>query len=524
MPKSSLSSFALFRKDFAASIVVFLVALPLCLGIALASSAPLLSGIISGIVGGLVIGFLSKSSLSVSGPAAGLVVIVLDAKETLGSFEALLVAVVLAGFFQFILGLIKAGIIGLYFPSAVIKGMLAAIGLTLILKQIPHLIGFDNDAFGEMEFIQSDGSNTLSFLLSSLQHIQIESALVGICCLAVMIFGQTSFKKNLKWIGPFPTGVMVVLLGVALNEIMKLNSESFFIQAEHLVQLPDFDGYEGMVSSLQFPDWTVLGNPKLYLVAATIALVASLETLLSIEAIDKIDPHKRLTPPNRELLAQGVGNMISGFIGGLPITAVIVRSSANLESGAVSSKSTILHSIWLILALFLFPNWINLIPYSALAAILIVVGFKLTKPILYKYHWILGKEQFLPFIITVVAILLTDLLIGILIGLSVGAFFILKANFSVTYQHIEHLKDERGPYTRIRLSEHVSFLNKVSLQNILDKQPKGSRLLLDGSMILNIDHDSLEVIYNFAEVAHEKDIEISLKTIPELKSRPSNSH
>jgi MFS superfamily sulfate permease-like transporter len=524
MSKKAYSPFQLLQKDFAASIVVFLVALPLCLGIALASGAPPLSGLISGIIGGLVIGVLSKSPLSVSGPAAGLVVIVLDAYDTLGSFEALLVAVVLAGLMQVILGFIKAGIIGLYFPSAVIKGMLAAIGLTLILKQIPHLVGFDTDAFGEMEFIQSDGSNTLSFLLSSLQHIQLESSLVGICCLALMVFGQTAYKKRMKWIGSFPIGIAVVLLGVILNQLFKINFQDFYIREEHLVSLPTFEGWNGMVSSLQFPDWTVLKMPKLYLVAGTIALVASLETLLSIEAIDKIDPKKRLTPPNRELLAQGLGNMISGLIGGLPITAVIVRSSANLESGAESSKSTILHGIWLILALFLFPEWINLIPYSALAAILLVVGYKLTKPVLYSYHWKIGLEQFIPFIVTVVAILLTDLLIGIIIGLCVGAFFILKANFKVTYQHIEQLKDERGTYTKIRLSEHISFLNKVSLQHLLDKQPKGSRLILDGSMILNIDHDSLEVIYGFAEIADEREIELTLKSIPPMKFRSLNTH
>ena len=508
-----------FQKDFPASIVVFLVALPLCLGIALASGAPLLSGLIAGIVGGIIVGAYSDSHLSVSGPAAGLVVIVLGAIESLGSFEAFLLAVFFAGIIQFLLGIIKAGVIGLYFPSSVIKGMLAAIGLILILKQIPHLVGFDSDAFGEMEFLQADHSNTFSALFSTMDHFHVGASLVGIVCLLIMILWDLPFIKRNRFLKMIPGGVLTVVTGVVLNIFLGRLYPHLEIKNIHMVNLPVFSSMGELGQLITFPDFSAWNNYQVYVTASILAIVASLETLLSVEAVDKLDPEKRRTPKNKELRAQGMGNIVSGLIGGLPITAVIVRSSANLDAGAKTKWSAIIHGVLLIAAITLFPALMNQIPLASLAAILIFVGFKLTKPALYQEQWKLGREQFIPFIVTSIANLYTDLLIGIAIGLVTGIVFILRANHRIPY-HYHTSREQEGDKEKIRiiLSEHVSFLNKASLLITLEELPKDAIILIDGSQCKDIHYDALEVIYNFAGSAENEGRDITLKSIPEIQS------
>ena len=516
MNNSFSKLFSHFRTDFMASIVVFLVALPLCLGIALASGVPLLSGLIAGIIGGIVIGAASKSHLSVSGPAAGLVVIVLNAIEDLGSFEAFLVAVMIAGVLQIILGFAKAGVIGMYFPSSVIKGMLAAIGLILILKQIPHLLGFDADAFGEMEFFQQGGSNTFSALLDSFSNIQMGSLIIGFLSIGILILWGTKAIQNVNALKQIPGGIVVVFLAVFINYLFIQFAPQIAIDSSHLVSLPVFSEFSEFTSTMALPSFDAMGDPTLYITAVTIAIVASLETLLSTEAIDRLDPEKRRTPQNAELKAQGLGNLISGALGGLPITAVIVRSSTNLASGAKTKLSAILHGFWLLIAVALLPTIMNLIPLAALAAILIMVGYKLTKPSLYKAQFRVGRQQFIPFIVTVISIMFTDLLIGILIGMAVGVFYILRSNYQVPYKYINNEpQSEEAHNITIELSEHVSFLNKANLRNTLEHIPKNSKVLLDGTKASLIDHDVLELIYDFRETAHEKNIEAKLIKIPE---------
>lgn len=496
-------------------VVVFLVALPLCLGIALASGAPLFAGIISGVVGGLVVSLLSKSQLSVTGPAAGLVVIVLGAIETLGSYEAFLTAIVLAGILQFFLGQMKAGIVGMYFPSSIIKGMLAAIGLILILKQIPHLVGFDSDAFGEMEFIQKDGSNTISSLFASFEHLVPGSVTVGLFSLLLLILWERPFIKQNKLLKHVPSGLLVVVCGIAINQFFKFSGSDLVINSSHMVNIPVIEGLDSLSTVFRGPDLGVLSNVNVYITAATLAIVASLETLLSIEAIDKLDPQKRRTPHNAELKAQGIGNVICGLIGGLPVTAVIVRGSANIDAGARTKKSAFIHGMLLLIFVAFLPQVINEIPLASLAAILVMVGFKLTKPALYRQQFGLGREQFIPFIVTIIAILFTDLLIGILIGMGVGVFYILRANYRVAY-HYEEKEQDGQPQIHLRLSEHVSFLNKVGLQLSLDYLPENSQVIIDGSQSRQIDHDALELIHNFKKTALERNINFTLKNVPEL--------
>jgi len=509
-----------FKQDFPASIVVFLVALPLCLGIALASGAPLFSGLIAGIIGGIVVGMLSNSQLSVSGPAAGLVVIVLNAIDTLGGYESFLLAAALAGVFQLVFGFLKLGIIGHYFPSSVIKGMLAAIGLILILKQIPHLFGFDSDAFGEMEFFQSDGSNTISYLLSTFDHVYMGSMIVGIFCLLLLVLWDTQLIKGNKVLKQVPGGVLAVVVGIVLNFVFVSFFPDLAIDGSHLVSIPVIGSMASLQSEILTPNFSAITDFNVFIVAVTLAIVASLETLLSIEAADRIDPQKRRTSTNTELKAQGVANVASGLLGGLPITAVIVRSSANVDAGAKSKMSAVYHGILLILAVVAFPSLVNSIPLAALAAILVLLGYKLTKPALYRQQHANGREQFIPFISTVIAILFTDLLIGILIGMAVGVYFILKENYKVPYHyHQEELDEEGNMLIKIRLSEHVSFLNKASLQLALENLAPGSHAVVDGTRSSDIHFDALEVIHNFKSRAHEKNITMELINIPEIQKQ-----
>ncbi|MGV3504353.1 MAG: SulP family inorganic anion transporter [Adhaeribacter sp.] len=503
------------KKDIPAGLVVFLVALPLCLGIALASGAPLFAGIITGIIGGVVVSWLSGSQLSVSGPAAGLTVIILNGLETLGSFESLLLAGAIAGLLQMVLGFLKAGIIGLYFPSSVIKGMLAAIGLILILKQIPHFLGADEDFFGEMSFIQGDGRTTFSEIGYAFSHIEMGALVVGAISLLVLILWESKALKRFSFFKLVPGALVVVVASIFINHAFNLFKPEWFIASSHMVSLPVLESPGQIVKELRFPDFTQLTNPSVYLVAFTIAIIASLETLLSVEAVDKLDPHKRNTPPNRELKAQGVGNLLASLIGGLPMTAVIVRSSANVNSGGQTKVSSFVHGLLLLASVFLLAPYINQVPLSALAAVLLMVGFKLTKPLLYKTQWKLGSEQFIPFIVTILAILFTDLLKGICVGLVIGVFYILKANYKSPYFFHKEAHLEKD-IIRIQLSENVSFLNKASIVLTLEHLPDNSKVIIDGSNSTFIDYDVLEAIQDFKLTAHERNITVKLIDVPEV--------
>lgn len=511
----SINYLAHLTKDIPSGLVVFFVALPLCLGISLASGAPLFSGIVTGIVGGVLVSWLSGSQLSVSGPAAGLTVIVLNGIESLGSFESFLLAVVIAGFLQLVLGFIKAGVIGLYFPSSVIRGMLAAIGLILILKQIPHFMGADEDFFGEMQFFQPDGRTTFSELGYAFSHIELGALIIGIVSLTILLAWDNPFFRNNKFLKLIPGALVAILVAIGLNALFINILPELAVNASHLVNLPVIEGFSGLKNELTFMSFDQLTNPTLYVVAFTIAIVASLETLLSVEAVDKLDPHKRRTPNNRELKAQGIGNIVAGLLGGLPMTAVIVRSSTNVAAGGQTKVSAFVHGIFLVLAVFLLAGFMNRIPLSALAAVLLVVGYKLTKPALYKSQFKIGLDQFIPFIVTVLAILFTDLLIGILVGLVVGVFYILKANYKSPYFfHKEEHKDKE--VIRIRLSEHVSFLNKASIVLTLEHMPEDSHVIIDAENSEYIDYDVIEAINNFKDTAHERNIKVELINVPEI--------
>jgi MFS superfamily sulfate permease-like transporter len=501
------------KYDIPAGLVVFLVALPLCLGIALASGAPLMSGLITGIVGGLVVALLSGSQLAVSGPAAGLTVIVLDGIEELGTFEAFLAAVVLAGLIQLVLGFLKAGVVAYYFPSSVIKGMLAAIGLILILKQIPHFLGIDQDFFGDESFLQPDGMNTFSEILYAFGNLGYGPLIVGLVSLAIIITWSMPFMKKVSWLSSIPSALLVVFVGVGLNQLFAAYFPALAISAEHMVQIPIFDSLSSLTGEIRTPDFGSVLNIATIRIAFTIAIIASIETLLSIEATDKLDPAKRRTPTNRELRAQGIGNMVAGLIGGIPMTAVIVRSTANISGGAKSKMSAFFHGVFLLACVLLIPGLLNLIPLSALAAILLSVGFKLTKPVLYKTQWNIGYGQFIPFIVTVVAILFTDLLVGISIGMAVGVYFILRANYNNPYHFNEEDKETHQHYT-IQLSEHVSFLNKANIASLLDKVPQNATVDIFGDNTRYIDYDVIEAINDFRDLADERNIKLSLINFP----------
>ncbi|MEP6737708.1 MAG: SulP family inorganic anion transporter [Chryseolinea sp.] len=493
-------------NDLPASVVVFLVALPLCLGVALASGAPLFAGIIAGIVGGIIVGLISGSALSVSGPAAGLTTIVLSAIDSMGSFEAFLVTVVIAGFIQLVLGYLRAGSIGNYFPSAVIKGMLAAIGVILILKQLPHAVGFDRDFEGDESFFQSDGENTFSELAEAIGFISPGAFLICAISLIILIVWDKPFIRRSRFAGKIPAPLLVVFSGIMINKAFKLSNASWQIDKDHLVSLPVSKDFAGFVSNFTFPDFTVLTTSNCWIVAFTIAIVASLETLLSIDAVDKLDPFKRTSPLNLELKAQGISNIFSGLLGGLPVTAVIVRSTANISAGARTKTSSIVHGILLLLAACLIPSLLNSIPLSSLAAILLMVGFKLVNPTLIKNMFRKGWDQFLPFAITLAAILLTDLLIGISIGILVGLFFVLKTNFRRSIVSVHH----NGNYL-IRLTKDVSFLNKALLRQTLREIPNGSNVIIDGTKPAFIDQDITETITDFRDGALSREITVEIK-------------
>lgn len=510
-------SFKTIGSDLPAGLVVFLVALPLCLGIALASGAPLFSGIISGIAGGIVVGMISGSSLGVSGPAAGLTVIVLTAIANLGSYQTFLLAVVLAGILQIVLGLIKAGIISYYFPSSVIKGMLAAIGLILILKQIPHAFGFDKDLIGDEEFLQSDKHNTFSEIYYSIKYHSKGAIIISVVSIALLIFFDSPFMKKIKIFKFIPGALIVVILGIVLNQAFGSTIPEWMLENEHMVTLPVAGSANEFLSFFTMPDWSALSNPQVYMTAITIAIVASLETLLCVEATDKLDPEKSITPTNRELIAQGTGNIFSGMLGGLPLTQVIVRSSANINAGGKSKLATVFHGILLMCCAIFIPGILNKIPLASLAAVLLIVGYKLTKVQLFKEMYKLGWEQFIPFIVTIVAILFTDLLKGISIGMVVSVFFILRNNYKQPYYYMESEFQGKKIIT-LELPKDVTFLNKGSIKHALEEMPDNATVIIDGSQARNIDLDVLEIINNFKEGSTFKNIKLQLKSIPDFNA------
>lgn len=507
MPATASNSSPTFFKDLSAGIVVFLVALPLCLGVALASNAPLFSGVLAGIVGGILVGILSGSHTSVSGPAAGLTAIVAAQIGKLGTFDTFLVAVVLAGVIQIIMGLCRAGFIAAFFPSSVIKGLLAAIGVILILKQIPHVLGHDPDPEGDMAFEQPDHENTFTELWSALFDIQPGAALVGVLSIVLMIvWDRVKVLKN----SALPAPLVVVLVGVALSLLLKQLGGVWQIGASHLVQVPVAQDFSAFLGFLQFPNFSALGNPVVYTAAITIAIVASLETLLNLEAVDKLDPQQRSSPPNRELLAQGIGNVTVGLIGGIPMTSVIIRSSVNINSGGKTKLSAIIHGVLLFGCVLLVPGWLNMIPLSALGAILFMTGLKLASPKLVKQMWSEGRNQFLPFVITVLAIVFTDLLVGILIGLGVSIGFILRSNMrrplrKFMEQHVT------GDVLRIELANQVSFFSRATLESTLRNVPKGGHVLIDARSTDYIDVDILDLIHDFEHnTAKVRGVKVSL--------------
>lgn len=555
------------KSDFASGLVVFLVALPLCLGIALASGAPLFSGIISGVVGGIVVGYLSQSHLSVSGPAAGLTAIVLTAITDLGSFNAFLLAVLIAGIIQLILGFVKAGTISNYFPNNVIEGMLAGIGVIIILKQIPHAFGYDPDFEGDESFFQPDGQNTFSELFQVFNHIQIGSIVIALISLAILIlWNKVDFLKKIKLV---PPALVAVIVSILLNEFFIQSGSNLAIAKEHLVSLPVPTTFEEFKSIIVYPDFTSISNSKVWIVAITIAVVASIETLLCIEASDRMDAQKRYTNTNVELKAQGLGNIISSLLGGLPMTSVVVRTTANNAAGAKSKMSAIIHGVLLLVSVLAIPSILNKIPLATLAAVLLLVGYKLAVPnIKHFFHYmpneinllitslvgikiaydttlkfnntviiftiisvgiliyciykfknsidfkkIITRNQYLyfPFFATTIAVIFTDLLKGVALGMIISVIFVLKGNMKRAYNfRKEEYKD--GDVIHIDLAQEVSFLNKAAIKETLASIPENSKVIINASDTVYIAHDVLDLIKEFKKI-RSKDENIKVKLV-----------
>jgi SulP family sulfate permease len=522
MIRALQKTFSTVRNDLPASIVVFFVALPLCLGIALASGAPLFAGIIAGIVGGIIVGLASGSQLGVSGPAAGLAVIVLNAITSLNGWQAFLVAVVLAGILQLIMGYLNMGIIAYYVPTSVIKGMLTGIGLIIILKQIPHALGYDADYEGDESFRFGD-ENTFSIIETAIESVTPAALVISIVSMGILLLWENILSKKHKIFSLIQGPLVAVAAGIVLKNLFDAKLLPFSLTKDMVVDIPVASTFAEFTRLFALPDFSHLANPEVYGVAITLALIASLETLLCVEATDKLDPNKGITPTNRELKAQGLGNIISGLIGGLPVTQVIVRSSANIAFGAKSKLSTILHGLLLFVCAISIPNILNMIPLATLACILFVVGYKLAKPSIFSGMYRLGWDQFIPFTTTVVAIVLTDLLKGILIGLAVAVFYLLRNHYKNAYslEHQPEMSNGR-PWFKMLLAEEVSFLNKGSIMKTLNKLPEGSTVEIDGSNSKVIDHDVIEVIQDFMVNAKRRNIQVKVLGIPPIKS-PSRS-
>lgn len=507
--EESNNLFKNLKTDIPASIVVFFVALPLCLGIALASGAPLFSGLIAGIVGGILVGALSGSQIGVSGPAAGLAAIVLTAIGTLGGFENFLVAVVIGGAIQIVFGILKLGIIGYYFPSSVIKGMLTGIGIIIILKQIPHFFGYDADPEGDFAFFQVDGENTFSEILKAFNFVSPGATLIAIIGLAILLLWSNVLSKKGKFFQLVQGPLVAVVVGIIYFYATQDNN-FWKIKSEHLVSVPVPEDLTSFFGQFSFPNFSAITNPQVWVTGFTIALVASLETLLCVEATDKLDPEKRVTPTNRELLAQGIGNMFSGFIGGLPVTQVIVRSSANIQSGGRTKMSAIIHGFFLLISVILIPKLLNKIPLSVLAAVLLIVGFKLAKPSTFKSIYKLGWKQFLPFIITVLGIVFTDLLIGIGLGLAVGVSIILIKSFQNSHFLHKENTPEGKDHVKMMLAEEVTFFNKAAILKELDNLKENSFLELNVTKTIYLDNDIIEILEDFLEKSKNKNIDITI--------------
>lgn len=514
-------------EDFRSGIVVALVALPLCLGIALASSTetikvPLIAGLFAGIIGGIIVGSISNSRLSVTGPAAGLTLVIATALTTLSKdtgvhpYSALMVAVIVAGLIQFLLGLLRAGIIATYFPSAAIKGMLVGIGIILILKQIPHFFGYDKDPEGDLNFFQIDGENSFSELINAMNYICPPSLIIAIISLSILIFWETRLIKSNKILSYIPAPLLVVLVGILFSWIFSRMGGVWTIEAEHMVNFPTVMEAKSIHEVFYFPDFSAIYNPEVYKIAVVIAAVASVETLLCIEAIDKLDPDRNTTNTNRELMAQGTGNIVSGLIGGLPVTSVIVRSSANLNAGAKTKMSTIFHGLLLAVAVLFMPNVLKMIPMSALAAILIYTGYKLARISIFRDVYSQGWKYFLPFIITVGVMLPTDLLKGVGCGIVVSFIFILIENMRIPFK-VGHQKFNGKTHVLVQVSQHVTFLHKGSFVKLLNNLPEGSVLTIDARKTTYMDRDVTELLNEFKYRAKLKNIETEYLNIREVK-------
>lgn len=496
-------------NDVPAGFVVFLVALPLCLGIAVASGAPPFSGLLAGIIGGIIVSVISGSQLSVSGPAAGLTVIVAHGIEHFG-FKGFASIIALSGVLQILMGFVGAGAIGAYFPVSVIKGMLTSIGIILIMKQLPHAVGYDADADADLSFLEGDSHAQLSSINAAFGSITPGAAVVSVVSLFILIAWDHPVIKRNRFLSLVPSALVAVVFGMAYNYFAKLYFPGFAVtSSEHLIALPILENSSQLLSIMQFPDLGVLRDPQAYVSAGTLALIGSLETLLSLEAVDKLDPMKRVAPPNQELRAQGLGNLFSGLIGGLPITAVIVRSSANIDAGAHTKISSIVHGILLVLSILFLANLLNSIPLASLAAVLILTGYKLAKPKIIIEQYQKGFAQFIPFMATVAAILITDLLEGMAIGMAVGLFFVLRANYHAAFS----LTKEGSNYL-LRLQKDVSFINKAPLRAHLDEIEPESHLIIDGTRSRFIDYDIKETLDDFMQAAKDKKIAVEMKNMP----------
>jgi len=522
--KKDLNPFKNLKSDLPSGFVVFLVSLPLCLGIAMVSGAPLLSGVIAGIIGGIVVGALSGSQLGVSGPAAGLAVIILSSINELGGFEYFLVAVIIAGLIQLILGYVKAGIIAYYFPSSVIHGMLAGIGIMIFLKQIPHIFGIDTDPEGDYRFFQHDGENTFSAITHIFEHIDVGIIIVSVVTLLILLLWDTNKFKNFSFTKVIPGALVAVVSGIILN-ILFQNNDVLAIGNEHTVSLPVAGNINEFFGNFRFPDFSAFSNPAVYSTAIVIAVVASIETLLSVEAIDKLDPYKRTTPTNKELKAQGIGNILAGLIGGLPITQVIVRSSANHQAGGKTKAATIIHGIFLLISIIALPKVLNMIPQATLAVVLLLVGYKLAKPSLFKKMYAEGPGQFWPFLITVLGLLFSDLLVGVGLGLVVAVFIILYNNFKVPYI-LSKTKDKGvgDEHIIIKLSEDVTFLNKASILKLINDIPDNTSVIIDASKTHFIHHDVCEIIEDFRINAETRNIEVKIIDLYKNKQKDPIPH
>ena len=518
---NSSNPFKNLKSDLPSSVVVFFVALPLCLGIALASGAPLFSGLIAGIVGGIVVGSISGSSVGVSGPAAGLAAIVLTAIGTLGSFENFLLAVVLGGAIQFIFGILRAGVIGYYFPSSVIKGMLTGIGIIIILKQIPYFFGYNSNSHESLNLLQFEGKSFFSEIFNSVNFISPGATAVALIALLILLLWSEVLSSKGKIFQLVQGPLVAVLVGI-IYFVCTQGNILWGISSELLVSVPVPKDASTFLAQFSFPNFAAISNPQIWITAFTIALVASLETLLCVEATDKIDPLKRVTPTNKELLAQGVGNVLSGLIGGLPVTQVIVRSSANIQSGGRTKMSAILHGFLLLISVILIPNLLNKIPLSVLASVLFIVGYKLAKPALFVDMYRLGWKQFTPFVVTVLGIVFTDLLIGIALGLSVGVVVILIKSFQNS--HFLHIEDHSNGAHKIKmtLAEEVTFFNKGAILKELDSLPHNSSLELDVTKTRYLDNDIIEILEDFSQKALRRKIDIKLVSVRGVVKNPES--